>query len=176
MKKITEHVMLKEILEQDQVIRDIVKKYVDFDKGIAHFEEFKYKLREFRKVNRVTFLGCGTSYHSAIYGNYIFLVGSGYIDIISVVDPYNPVSSGIIGEKEPGSLMITLRIEAVDLLNIKNGELYSDRIARFGISSLDTLNKKYGVFEISQLNQYYPRITSSSAEDIENYTPTICTV
>src|SRR3989339_44345 len=72
MKKEKEHLMLQEILEQERVIRDIVKKYVDFNSGITYFEEFKHKLRELRKVDRVTFLGCGTSYHAAIYGNYIF--------------------------------------------------------------------------------------------------------
>lgn len=72
MKKEKEYIMLKEILEQEKVISEIIKKYVDISNGVTDFPEFKHKLRELRKINRITFLGCGTSYHAAIYGNYIF--------------------------------------------------------------------------------------------------------
>lgn len=72
MKTPKEHVMFKEILEQEDVIKNIIKKYVDFDKGTVFFSEFDQRLRDFKKISRVTFLGCGTSYHAAIYGNYVF--------------------------------------------------------------------------------------------------------
>lgn len=67
-----DHEMLKEVFEQPEFIGQLVRKHVDFLRGTAFFAEFEKKMRDLRKVNRFTFLGCGTSSHAALFGNYIF--------------------------------------------------------------------------------------------------------
>src|SRR3989339_234040 len=65
--------MLKEIREQALIIKDIINKRVDFKTGCAVFDEFDHgKIRILKNVQRIIFLGCGTSYHAALYGNYVF--------------------------------------------------------------------------------------------------------
>ncbi|MFH0891384.1 MAG: SIS domain-containing protein [Candidatus Falkowbacteria bacterium] len=65
--------MIEEIREQPEIIKDIINKRVDFKTGRAVFEEFgDDKIRILKNIQRIIFLGCGTSYHAAIYGNYAF--------------------------------------------------------------------------------------------------------
>src|SRR3989339_89038 len=64
--------MLKEIGEQPEIIKDIIVRHVDFKAGCAVFEELESKIKILKNIRRLIFLGCGTSYHAAIYGNYIF--------------------------------------------------------------------------------------------------------
>ncbi|MCX6796556.1 MAG: SIS domain-containing protein [Candidatus Falkowbacteria bacterium] len=62
--------MIKEIKEQPQVIKRIINKHLLKDKVI--FKELNEHISELKKIKRFIFLGCGTSYHSAFYGNLVF--------------------------------------------------------------------------------------------------------
>lgn len=64
--------MLKEIFEQPQIISKILQKYIDISSGEIDFEEFRGRLNALKYIDRVTLLGCGTSFYAAQIGNYIF--------------------------------------------------------------------------------------------------------
>ncbi len=66
-----EYQMLKEILEQPEVIRDILNCYIDIKTGEVNFPEFKGRLNAIKNIDRITLLGCGTSAYAAEIGNYI---------------------------------------------------------------------------------------------------------
>lgn len=67
-----EYHMLKEINEQPQVIRKLIKRHIDLKKYIVVFKELAHHQDELRKISRITLLGCGTSFHAAMLGNYLF--------------------------------------------------------------------------------------------------------
>lgn len=60
----------KEIKEQPVITRKIVKKHVKGKKVI--FPEFKQVSKDLLKIKRFIFLGCGSSYHAALFGNLVF--------------------------------------------------------------------------------------------------------
>ena len=62
--------MIKEIKEQPQVVKKIIAKHIKGKKII--FSEFKDLAGDLSKIKRFIFLGCGTSYHAALYGNLVF--------------------------------------------------------------------------------------------------------
>lgn len=65
-----EHSMYKEILQQPEVLQKLIKKHVK--NGRVVFPELIKENAEIKKIKRAIFLGCGTSFHAAMYGNYIF--------------------------------------------------------------------------------------------------------
>ncbi|MGA1870599.1 MAG: LVIVD repeat-containing protein [bacterium] len=109
-------------------------------------------------------------------GDYLFLREMGALDILSIENPDDPVSVGIFGVREAGILMLALRLESAGLVKITTEETPDRKIALFGIPSLDTLSRKYGVIEIVQANEfqkyytpymsYPPEETEPSVEDI----------
>ncbi|MDI9624364.1 MAG: glutamine--fructose-6-phosphate transaminase (isomerizing) [Methanothermobacter sp.] len=57
-----EHYMLKEIYEQPQVLRDTLREFKTVQKVVDEIGEIK----------RICFVACGTSYHAALVGKYLF--------------------------------------------------------------------------------------------------------
>lgn len=68
MAKKKEYKMHKEILEQPIVIEKLIRKYLK--NKIVVFPEFEKRINVLKKIKRITLLGCGSSYHAAIFGNY----------------------------------------------------------------------------------------------------------
>ncbi|MCX5750516.1 MAG: glutamine--fructose-6-phosphate transaminase (isomerizing) [Candidatus Saganbacteria bacterium] len=66
------HFMLKEIHEQPKAIRDTLKGRIRPDKAEIHFDEMKFSADDFKKINRVVFTACGTSWHAGLVGEYLF--------------------------------------------------------------------------------------------------------
>jgi glutamine---fructose-6-phosphate transaminase (isomerizing) len=62
--------MIKEIKEQTKVIKRIITARIKNDRVI--FPEFKDQENYFKKIKRIIFLGCGTSFHAAYLGNLWF--------------------------------------------------------------------------------------------------------
>jgi glutamine---fructose-6-phosphate transaminase (isomerizing) len=62
--------MIKEIKEQPQIVKKIISKHIKGDKIV--FNEFKGAINDLSEIKRFIFLGCGTSYHAALYGNLVF--------------------------------------------------------------------------------------------------------
>ncbi|MFA4906494.1 MAG: glutamine--fructose-6-phosphate transaminase (isomerizing), partial [Candidatus Margulisiibacteriota bacterium] len=66
------HFMLKEIHEQPNAIRKTIEGRVEADSHKIHFDELNLTDDEIKKVNRVVFTACGTSWHAGLVGEYLF--------------------------------------------------------------------------------------------------------
>lgn len=64
------HFMLKEIHEQPRALRDSVADRIKDDYSL-HFEELAITKEVLKKVNRVVFTACGTSWHAGLIGEYL---------------------------------------------------------------------------------------------------------
>jgi len=64
------HFMLKEIHEQPQVVRDTFRGRMFPDTGEIIFEDFT--IDEFKEIEKVYIIACGTSYHAGLVGKFLF--------------------------------------------------------------------------------------------------------
>jgi len=65
------HYMLKEIYEQPQSIRNALRGRLDKDNATAVFGGLNLTTQQLRSVQRIILTGCGTSWHSALVGEYL---------------------------------------------------------------------------------------------------------
>ena len=65
------HFMLKEIFEQPTAARETILGRVSQDSGKVFLEEMKLTDTQLAAVERVTILGCGTSWHSGLVGKFM---------------------------------------------------------------------------------------------------------
>ncbi|MCX7721854.1 MAG: glutamine--fructose-6-phosphate transaminase (isomerizing) [Verrucomicrobiae bacterium] len=65
------HFMLKEIFEQPERAADLLKRTLRPGKGTAEFEELALSSAELARMRRLVLVGCGTSYHAALVGEYV---------------------------------------------------------------------------------------------------------
>ncbi len=66
-----DHFMLKEIFEQPQTIRNAFRGRLVWEDGDAHLGGLNLSNDELRRVKRLVFIGCGTSWHAALLGEYM---------------------------------------------------------------------------------------------------------
>jgi len=66
------HFMLKEIHEQPRAIQDTFRGRIAPDKGEIYLEEMGLSKEEIRGIEKVYIVACGTSYHAALYGEFLF--------------------------------------------------------------------------------------------------------
>jgi glucosamine--fructose-6-phosphate aminotransferase (isomerizing) len=71
-KGIFEHYMLKEIYEQPEALENAMRGRLDDVDGSAHFGGLNLDTQQLRRVDRVIMTACGTSYHAALVGEYLF--------------------------------------------------------------------------------------------------------
>lgn len=67
-----EHFMLKEIFEQPNSLRNTMRGRIDLDNATSVFGGLSLSTTELRKIKRIIFTACGTSWHSALFGEYLF--------------------------------------------------------------------------------------------------------
>ena len=65
------HFMLKEIYEQPQSVRNALRGRLDRDNATAKFGGLNLTTQQMRGVQRMILTGCGTSWHSALVGEYL---------------------------------------------------------------------------------------------------------
>jgi len=65
------HFMLKEIFEQPETIQNATRGRLVFEAGDAHLGGLNIAERELRELKRLVLLGCGTSWHAGMVGEYI---------------------------------------------------------------------------------------------------------
>lgn len=65
------HFMLKEIFEQPETIRNAMRGRLDRDQATAIFGGLNLEPRQLRSIDRMVLTACGTSWHSALVGEYI---------------------------------------------------------------------------------------------------------
>lgn len=66
-----DHFMLKEIYEQSRTVRDSMRGRLHMDQGIIVLGGIQDYLRKFLAARRIIIVGCGTSWHAAIVGEYL---------------------------------------------------------------------------------------------------------
>jgi glucosamine--fructose-6-phosphate aminotransferase (isomerizing) len=67
-----EHFMLKEIYEQPEALENCLRGRLESDDGSAHFGGLNLDPQRLRQVDRIIMTACGTSYHAALVGEYLF--------------------------------------------------------------------------------------------------------
>lgn len=65
------HFMLKEIYEQPESIKNALRGRLDKDNATAKFGGLNLTPQQLRSVQRIILTGCGTSWHSALVGEYL---------------------------------------------------------------------------------------------------------
>ena len=66
-----EHFMLKEIFEQPQTIRNAFRGRLVWEDGDAHLGGLNMSREELAGIKRLVIIGCGTSWHAALLGEYM---------------------------------------------------------------------------------------------------------
>ncbi len=69
---IHDHYMLKEIYEQPEALENALRGRLDDIEGCAHFGGLNLDPQRLRQVERIILTACGTSYHAALVGEYLF--------------------------------------------------------------------------------------------------------
>jgi glucosamine--fructose-6-phosphate aminotransferase (isomerizing) len=67
-----EHYMLKEIYEQPEVLERAMAGRFDDGDATAHFGGLNLDPQQLRRADRIILTACGTSYHAALVGEYLF--------------------------------------------------------------------------------------------------------
>ena len=66
-----DHYMLKEIFEQPRSIKDAMRGRMNDDDATPVFGGLNLSPKELRQIKRIVFTACGTSWHSALVGEYL---------------------------------------------------------------------------------------------------------
>jgi glucosamine--fructose-6-phosphate aminotransferase (isomerizing) len=66
-----EHFMLKEIHEQPQSLRDVMRGRLIADEGIARLGGITLSDADLGRIERITITACGTSWHAGLLGEYL---------------------------------------------------------------------------------------------------------
>jgi glucosamine--fructose-6-phosphate aminotransferase (isomerizing) len=66
-----DHFMLKEIFEQPETLRNAMRGRLLIDDGCSRLDGLNLVLQELRKINRIIFVACGTSWHASLVGEYM---------------------------------------------------------------------------------------------------------
>ncbi|HMA43116.1 MAG TPA: glutamine--fructose-6-phosphate transaminase (isomerizing) [Gemmatimonadales bacterium] len=65
------HFMLKEILEQPESLRNVLRGRLLEEEGDVHLGGLNLSDEELQRINRIVFTGCGTSWHAGLIGEYM---------------------------------------------------------------------------------------------------------
>ncbi|MBM3846514.1 MAG: glutamine--fructose-6-phosphate transaminase (isomerizing) [Verrucomicrobia bacterium] len=66
------HYMLKEIHEQPKTVQNALRGRIDFDEVMPKFGGLNMTTAELREVDQIVIPACGTSWHAALLGEYLF--------------------------------------------------------------------------------------------------------
>ncbi|HEB33414.1 MAG TPA: glutamine--fructose-6-phosphate transaminase (isomerizing) [Spirochaetes bacterium] len=66
-----EHFMLKEIFEQKTSLRNTLRGRLNYDEGTARLDGLLENIEQLKNASRIIITACGTSWHSALIGEYI---------------------------------------------------------------------------------------------------------
>lgn len=108
------HFMLKEIHEQPNIIRYVLKRRISRDKNDLYFENINLSEKKISKIDRIIIQACGTSWHVGLVGKYLFekhLRLHTEVDISSEFRYRNPVAGGdtlVIAISQSGETADTL--------------------------------------------------------------------
>jgi len=66
------HFMEKEIYEQPRSLTDTLSGRINVEQGKVHLEGLNFTQKELREFKKITILACGTAWHAALAGKYMF--------------------------------------------------------------------------------------------------------
>jgi glucosamine--fructose-6-phosphate aminotransferase (isomerizing) len=66
-----DHFMLKEICEQPDSVRNSLRGHLDLQEGLARLGGLNLTPEQMRGIRRIIILGCGTSWHAGLIGEYM---------------------------------------------------------------------------------------------------------
>ncbi len=66
-----DHFMLKEIMEQPDAVRNAMRGRVNAEEGLARLNGLNMTPEQLREIKRIIILGCGTSWHAGLIGEYM---------------------------------------------------------------------------------------------------------
>ncbi|MEN8137216.1 MAG: glutamine--fructose-6-phosphate transaminase (isomerizing) [Bacteroidota bacterium] len=67
-----DHFMIKEIYEQPNAITDTLRGHLLAEEGNIYLSGISDNLEKFQNANRIIMVGCGTSWHAGLVGEYLF--------------------------------------------------------------------------------------------------------
>lgn len=67
-----DHFMLKEIHEQPEALRNVLRGRVDLEQGTAHLGGLNLSDQELRGIERIVIIACGTAAYAGLIGEYLF--------------------------------------------------------------------------------------------------------
>lgn len=67
-----EHFMSKEIFEQPAALQDSMRGRIDARKAVIHLGGIRDLIGRFGRTKRIVLTGCGTAWHAALVGEYLF--------------------------------------------------------------------------------------------------------
>jgi len=67
-----DHFMIKEIHEQPTAITDTLRGHLLPEEGLIHLSGISDNIERFKNANRIIMVGCGTSWHAGLVGEYLF--------------------------------------------------------------------------------------------------------
>ncbi|MEA1981800.1 MAG: SIS domain-containing protein [candidate division Zixibacteria bacterium] len=82
------HNMIKEIFEQPAVIEKLIAEHVNLRQKKVIFKEFGILAKKIKKINRILFLACGSSYHAGIIGKYMLEEYAGLASEVEFADEF----------------------------------------------------------------------------------------
>jgi glutamine---fructose-6-phosphate transaminase (isomerizing) len=71
-KGVFDHYMLKEIYEQPEALENALRGRLSDADATAHFGGLNLDVQQLRRADRLILTACGTSYHAALVGEYLF--------------------------------------------------------------------------------------------------------
>src|SRR5262249_26283851 len=71
-KGLFDHFMLKEIFEQPEALENAMRGRLADEDASAHFAGLNLDTQQLRRAERLILTACGTSYHAALVGEYLF--------------------------------------------------------------------------------------------------------
>src|SRR5581483_6330281 len=71
-KGLFDHFMLKEIYEQPEALENALRGRLSDADAAAHFGGLNLDVQQLRRAERIVMTACGTSYHAALVGEYLF--------------------------------------------------------------------------------------------------------
>jgi glucosamine--fructose-6-phosphate aminotransferase (isomerizing) len=66
------HFMEKEIYEQPRSLTDTLSGRINVEQGKVHLDSLTFTQKELREFKKITILACGTAWHAALAGKYMF--------------------------------------------------------------------------------------------------------
>jgi glutamine---fructose-6-phosphate transaminase (isomerizing) len=108
------HFMLKEIFEQPTAVRETILGRVSQDTGLVFLDEMNLTDEDFRAIDRVQLLACGTSWHAGLVGKFLIEQLAGVPTEIDYGSEFR-YRSPIIGERTL-AVVITQSGETADTL------------------------------------------------------------